>query len=53
LNPENQHLAEDTRSGLAGSNGGLNIGAGTDMAASSFFFGPIDDVRIGDRTVKP
>jgi len=46
-------VAEDTQSGLAGSNGGLHIGCGKDMASASFFCGLIDDVRIYNRVARP
>jgi len=39
-------VAKDTQSGLAGSNSGLHIGAGSTLDASSFFSGLIDDIRI-------
>jgi hypothetical protein len=46
-------VAADTQSGLADSNGGLNIGCGKNMEPGSFFSGLIDDVRIYNRAVKP
>jgi len=46
-------VARDTQSGLAGSIGGLHIGAGKGLEAVSFWSGLIDDVRIYDRAVKP
>jgi len=44
---------KDTQAGLAGSAGGLYIGAGANLASGSFWSGLIDDVRIYDRVVKP
>jgi hypothetical protein len=44
---------KDTQTSLAGSQGGLNIGAGSTLSAGSFWSGLIDDVRIYDRAVKP
>jgi hypothetical protein len=46
-------VAADTQSGLAGSNGSLNIGCGKNMEPGSFWSGLIDDVRIYNRAVKP
>ncbi len=46
-------VAEDTQTGLAGSNGGLYIGAGKSLEAGSFFSGLIDDVRVYNRAVTP
>jgi L-ascorbate metabolism protein UlaG (beta-lactamase superfamily) len=46
-------VAKDTQTGLAGSQGGLHIGAGKNLEAGSFWSGMIDDVRIHDRAVAP
>ena len=46
-------VAGDTQTGLAAGYGGLNIGAGQNLAAGTFFSGLIDDVRIYNRVVKP
>ena len=46
-------VAKDTQAGLAGSYGGLHIGAGNTLDAASFFSGLIDDVRIYDRAITP
>jgi hypothetical protein len=46
-------VARDTPGGLTGSTGGLTIGAGSTMAATCFWKGLIDDVRIYDRAVTP
>jgi len=46
-------VAKDTQAGLAGSTGGLYIGAGKNLEPGSFFSGLIDDVRIYDRVVTP
>ena len=46
-------VAKDTQTGLAGSNLGLHIGAGSTLDAGSFWSGLIDDVRIYDRAVHP
>jgi hypothetical protein len=46
-------VTKDTQPGLEGSAGGLYIGAGNNLDASSFFSGLIDDVRIYDRAVTP
>jgi hypothetical protein len=46
-------VAKDTQLGLAGSQGGLYIGAGKNLEAGSFWSGLIDDVRIYDRAVSP
>ena len=40
-------------SGLKGSGGGLNFGAGSTLASGTFFSGLIDDVRIYNRAVSP
>jgi len=44
---------KDTQTILVGSQGGLNIGAGSTLSAGSFWSGLIDDVRIYDRAVTP
>ncbi|MFQ6036928.1 MAG: LamG-like jellyroll fold domain-containing protein, partial [Sedimentisphaerales bacterium] len=46
-------VVKDTQSQLAGSTGGLNIGAGKNLDAGSLFSGLIDDVRIYKRAVTP
>jgi len=48
-------VAKDTESFsiLDSSRGGLNLGAGKDLNAASFFSGLIDDVRIYTRAVTP
>jgi len=46
-------VAEDTQSSLAGAYNGLYIGTGKAMAAGTFFWGLIDDVRIYNRAVTP
>ena len=46
-------VAQDTQSGLTGSTGGLNIGAGSTLAPGTFWSGLIDDVRIYSRAVLP
>jgi hypothetical protein len=48
-------VAKDTAAldALKYSNGGLHIGAGKSLDATSFFSGLIDDVRIYDRAVTP
>ena len=46
-------VAADTQSALVGSNGGLNIGCGKNVASGSFWSGLIDEVRIYNRAVKP
>jgi hypothetical protein len=44
---------KDTQTSLAGSQGGLYIGAGSTLSPGSFWSGLIDDVRIYDRAVTP
>ncbi len=46
-------VAQDTQSDLAGSTGGLNIGAGSTLAPGTFWSGLIDDVWIYKCVVKP
>jgi subtilisin family serine protease len=46
-------VAKDTQASLAGGGPGLYIGAGSKLAAGTFWTGLIDDVRIYDRAVKP
>jgi hypothetical protein len=46
-------VARDAQSALTPSTGALYIGAGSTVAAASFWNGLIDDVRIYDRAVKP
>jgi len=52
---DDTEVAKDAKAqpGLAGSDGGLHIGAGKDLDAGSFWFGLIDDVRIYNRAAKP
>ena len=46
-------VAKDTQAGLAPSDRGLNIGAGKNPTAGSFWSGLIDDIRIYDRAIVP
>ncbi|MEJ2703550.1 MAG: serine hydrolase [Sedimentisphaerales bacterium] len=46
-------VARDEQPFLAGAEGGLTIGAGAALEASSFFSGLIDDVRIYNLALKP
>ena len=46
-------VARDAQTSLAGSAGGLDIGAGCTLSPASFWSGLIDDVRIYDRAVQP
>jgi len=46
-------VAKDTQTGLAGSAGGLYLGAGSTLAPGNFWSGLIDDVRIYNRAVSP
>jgi L-ascorbate metabolism protein UlaG (beta-lactamase superfamily) len=46
-------VAKDTQSGLAGSTGGLYIGAGSNLGLGSFWSGLLDDVRIHSRAAAP
>lgn len=46
-------VARDVQPGLAGSTGGLRIGAGKDLESVSFWSGLIDDVRIYNRALIP
>jgi len=46
-------VAEDTQTGLEGSQMGLYIGVGKNYAPGTFFSGLIDDVRIYNRAVSP
>jgi len=50
---DNVEAVKDTQPGLIGSTGGLYIGAGSTLAAGSFWSGLIDDVCIYNRAVKP
>ena len=50
---DNVEVAKGTQGTLAGSQGGLYIGAGKNLEAGSFWSGLIDDVRIYDRAIKP
>ncbi len=45
-------VAQDTQDSIAGAYGNLNIGAGRDLTAGSFWSGLVDDVRIYSRAVK-
>jgi hypothetical protein len=46
-------VARGTIPSLAGSTGGLHIGAGKDLEPGTFWSGLIDDVRIYDQAVTP
>jgi N-acetylneuraminic acid mutarotase len=46
-------VARGTLAGLDSADGGLRIGAGNDLAESSFWSGMLDDVRVYDRAVEP
>jgi sugar phosphate isomerase/epimerase len=46
-------VARDTQGALPSSQVGLTIGAGSTLAAGTFWAGLIDEVRIYDRAVKP
>ncbi|MCU0917179.1 MAG: LamG domain-containing protein, partial [Planctomycetes bacterium] len=46
-------VARDKQANLAGSAGGLHIGAGATLTPGSFWTGLMDDVRIYNRAVKP
>jgi len=46
-------VAKDTQANLPSLAGGLYIGAGATLAASTFWSGLIDDIRVYDRAVKP
>ena len=46
-------VAKDTQAELRSSSGGLYIGAGKNLGATTFWSGLIDDVRVYDRAVKP
>jgi hypothetical protein len=46
-------VTRDRQASLAASAGSLSIGAGSTMAATSFWTGLIDDLRIYERAVKP
>jgi hypothetical protein len=50
---DNLQVATDIQGSLAGSSGGLSIGAGPGNQVGSFWSGMIDDVRIYDRAVEP
>jgi hypothetical protein len=50
---DESEVARDAPGNLAPSTGGLYIGAGSTLAAGSFWSGLIDDVRIYDRAVTP
>jgi len=50
---DNVEVAKGTQGTLAGSTGGLYIGAGKNLEPSSFWTGLIDDVRFYDRAIKP
>jgi len=46
-------VARDKHPLLGGSDAGLYIGAGSDLAPGTFFSGLIDDVRIHDQAIEP
>jgi len=46
-------VAEDTQDGLTAASGNLTIGAGTTLAADTYWTGLIDDVRIYNRAIRP
>ena len=46
-------VARDMQTSLAGSAGGLCVGADSALSPSSFWTGLIDDVRIYNRAVRP
>ncbi len=46
-------VARDQQANLAGSAGGLHIGAGATLAPGNFWSGLIDEVRIYNRAVQP
>jgi hypothetical protein len=46
-------VAEDKQTQLGGSTGGMNIGAGKNLDAGTYWSGLIDDVRIYNGAVKP
>jgi len=46
-------MARDAQASLAAATGGLYFGAGSNLAAGSFWPGLIDDVRIHNRAVTP
>lgn len=46
-------VGEDSQQGLAGSTGGLNLGAGANLEPGVFFGGLIDDLRLYNQAVKP
>ncbi len=50
---DNVEVAKGTQGTLAGSQGGLQIGAGKGLEPGSFWSGLIDDVRIYDRAITP
>ncbi len=53
LYADDVEVARDTQIGLASSEGGLYLGAGSTLDAASFFSGLIDDVRVYDRAITP
>ena len=46
-------VARDAQAGLAGSTGGLYLGADSTLAPGAFWSGLIDDVRLSSRALKP
>jgi hypothetical protein len=52
---DDAEVAKDTiqQGQLGSANGGMHIGAGSNLAADSFWSGLIDDVRIYNRAVTP
>ncbi len=53
LYADGTEVSRGVQTSLQGWPGGLSIGAGSTMAAGSFWNGLIDDVRIYDRAVQP
>jgi len=53
LYADDVEVARDEQTSLAGSTGGLHIGAGGNLELGSFFSGLIDDVRIYNRAIAP
>ncbi len=50
---DDAEVARDEPKNLETSQGGMIIGAGSDLEDGSFFSGLIDDVRIYNRVVEP
>jgi 7,8-dihydropterin-6-yl-methyl-4-(beta-D-ribofuranosyl)aminobenzene 5'-phosphate synthase len=53
LYADDLEVARDAQTSLAGSTGGLCIGAGKSLETGTFWSGLIDDVRIYNRVVEP